>query len=250
MKKDIVGTQNAFDLTGRVCVVVGAGLIGGEFARRCAFHGATVVVADLDNKKGEALAAEIGATFIACDATNEAEVKKLAAQVQEKFGRVDGVVNATYPKITGDFAQQVGTHTGAQFFVAEQFGELMAKQGHGSIVLVGSIYGSHAPRFELYTGSAVKAPPAAYAAAKGGLIALTRYLAKYYRPRGVRVNLLSPGGVEDAQDDVFQKKYSVHALDNRMAEPGDLSPALVYLFADASRYVTGQDIVTDGGWTL
>ena len=250
MKKDSTGTQNAFDLTGRVCVVVGGGLIGSELARALVAHGAAVAVADVDVAKGTALAAELGATFFECDTTSEQSVTMLAAAVQKQFGRIDGVVNATYPKTKSDFAQQVGVHTGAQFFVAEQFGELMAKQGHGSIVLLGSIYGSEAPRFELYAGSAVKAPPAAYATAKGGLIALTRYLAKQYRPHGVRVNLLSPGGVEDGQDKVFQKNYSVHALNNRMAEPGDLSPALVYLFADASRYMTGQNIVIDGGWTL
>lgn len=255
-------TQTTFDLAGKVCVVIGAGLIGSEYARRLALHNATVVVADLDTQKGEELAKEIGGTFIACDATKVASVKNLVAEVVQTCGKVDGVVNAVYlrTKTHGmhfedlpyeSFLEEVGLQSGPQFLTAREFGAVMKKQGNGSIVFVGSIYGATAPRFELYEGSTIKPPAVEYAVAKGGLATLTRYLAKYYAPFGVRVNMLSPGGVWNHQDKVFEEKFSQHAiLGNRMAVPEDLSPALVYLLSDASGYMTGQNLTIDGGWTL
>lgn len=263
MKRHTQGNStSAFNLIGRVCVVIGCGLIGSEFARRCVLHGGTVVVADINVKAGKALAQNIGATFIACDATRPASVRKLVARTARKFGRVDGVVSAVYPRTKrwgtrfdglsyDDFVRHVSMLTGPQFLIAREFGALMKKQKSGSIVFMGSIYGTYPPRFEIYEKSTIKPPPAEYAMAKGGLWALTRYLAKYYGPCGVRVNMLSPGGVGDAQDKAFRRQFNKHALlGNRMALPEDISPALVYLFADASRYMTGQNIIIDGGWTL
>jgi NAD(P)-dependent dehydrogenase (short-subunit alcohol dehydrogenase family) len=254
--------KSSFDLAGKVCVVVGGGLIGAEFARRVAQHGARVVIADIDEKKGAQLAKVIKATFIACDATNEKSVADLAAQVQKKFGKVDAVVNAAYPRTKEwgtdfeklsyeDFLTHIGLQTGPQFLTARAFGTIMKKQKSGSIVFVGSIYGTFPPRFEIYKGTTAKPTPVEYAIAKGGLWALTRYLAKYYAPFGVRVNMISPGGVEDQQDKTFKKKYTAHALlDKRMAMPEDLSSTLVHLFSEASKYITGQNIIIDGGWTL
>lgn len=253
--------KNIFDLTGKVCVVVGAGLIGSEFAHACARHGATVVLADADAKKGAAVAKKVGATFFECDATQPKSVQNLADSVEKTFGHVDAVVNAVYPRTETwgtsfedisyeDFMQNVGAQTGPQFLTAREFGSRMKKRG-GSILFIGSIYGVYPPRFEIYKGSAVKPPVAEYAIAKGGLWALTRYLAKYYGPHGIRVNMISPGGVEDKQDSAFKAKFNAHAvLGNRMAKPEDVSSALVFLFSDASSYITGQNVIIDGGWTL
>lgn len=263
-----MNTTTEFDLSGKVCVIVGAaGLIGAEFSRACARAGATVVVSDANAQKGEALAREIGETsgkaeFLPCDALDPDSVRELAAAVVKKYGRVDGVVNTAYPKTKAwgtfftelayaDFVKHLEMQVGPTFLTTREFGEVMARQGGGSLVLVGSLYATHAPRFELYEGTDIKPTPAEYAVAKGGLVMLTKYLAAYYGPKGVRVNMLSPGGVWDKHPEEFQKRFGRHArLGGKMQRKEDLSATLVYFFAEASRQVTGQNITIDGGWTL
>lgn len=260
-------SKSAFDLNEKTCVVIGAGLIGSEFAKNCAQHGAQVVIADSNSTRGEEVVAQIAAeggkaTFIACDASTPDGIDALIAHVKTAFGNIDAMVNAIYPRTTSlgtsfedvaydDFLETVSAQSGPQFLSARAFGAVMKEQGSGSIVLMGSIYGVVPPRFEIYEGSSVTPPAIEYALAKGGLATLTQYLAKYYGPYGVRVNMLSPGGVWDNQDTAFEEKFNAHVvLGNRMATPDDLSPTLVYLFSEASRYVTGQNLVVDGGWTL
>lgn len=250
-----------------IVILGGAGLLGSEFAHAAAREGAVVVVADTDIKKGEQVVKKISTAgghtvFMECDATNEASVKKFAIEVKKRFKKIDGVVNTIYPRTPAwgipyedisykDFITHVGLQTGPQFLTAQVFGSIMKKQKSGSLVFMGSIYGIYPPRFEIYEGSAVMPPTVEYAVAKGGLWALTRYLAKFYGPHGVRVNMLSPGGVWDHQDKTFEKRFNKHAvLGNRMANPDDLSPALVFLMSDASKYMTGQNLTIDGGWTL
>lgn len=257
---------DVFDLSGNVCVVIGAGLIGEQCALSCAAQGATVVVADKDAKKSAVVAARIikmggDAVAYACDSLDQKSVKKFVSEVAKHFKRVDAVVNTTYPRTKAwgtsfedvsfaDFSNHVSMHTGAQFLTTRAFAKVMAKQKSGSIVLIGSIYGVHAPRFEMYEGS-VKPPAIEYAIAKGGLLMMTKYLAKYYGPKGVRINMLSPGGVADTQAPAFTKQYGKYAvLDKKMLDASGLSGTLVYLFSKASSSVTGQNIVVDGGWTL
>ena len=259
--------SDLFDLSGKVCVVIGAGLIGSECALRCGTHGATVIVADTDKKKAAGVAGTIikaggNAAPYVVDSLSDVSVKTLAAAVAKHFKRVDALVNTTYPRTAQwgkhfedlsyeEFSKHVATHTGAQFLTTRAFAKLMKKQKAGSIVLIGSIYGTHAPRFEMYEGSDINPPAIEYAIAKGGLAMMTKYLAKYYGQSGIRVNMLSPGGVADKQSKSFARKYGAHAtLGNRMLAPSDLSGTLVYLFSEASRDVTGQNIIVDGGWTL
>ncbi len=255
-------------LEGKVCVVVGAaGLIGREFSLECARQGATVVVSDFDAAKGEALSKEISdaggtAVHIECDALNPESVTRFAENVVGKYGKVDGLVNVAFPRTKTwgtrftdiaykDFISHMEMQVGPTFLTSRTFGEIMAKQGYGSIVLIGSLYATHAPRFEMYEDTKIPPPPAEYTIAKGGLVMLTKYLAKYYGPKGVRVNMLSPGGIEDNHPELFEKNFGSHTpLGGKMQQSTDLPSTLVYYFSDASRQVTGQNIMIDGGWTL
>lgn len=259
--------ENAFDLTGKVCVAIGgAGLIGSEFVRRASAHGATVVIVERNVEKGQKLADEITAAggkafFEECDTTNEESVRSLVARVIERFHKVDSLINMAHfgtgqpgKAITDveytDFLEYLNNHVGGPFLATREFVKEMKKQKSGSIVFLGSIYGVHAPRFEIYDGTDMTVR-AEYAIAKSGLVHLTKFMAKVLGPYGIRVNAISPGGVFDNQNPSFVEKYTKHAvLGNRMASPADIAPTLVFLASEASKYITGQNIVIDGGWTL
>lgn len=134
--------------------------------------------------------------------------------------------------------------------MSQEVSRVMVNQKMGVIVNIASIYGFMAPRFELYEGASFTSP-VEYSAIKGGLLSLTKYLASYLGKHDIRVNAISPGGVYNNQPESFVAQYSKRAIiGNRMAESDDLNGALAFLLSDASRYVTGQNIVVDGGWSI
>lgn len=124
----------------------------------------------------------------------------------------------------------------------------MKRLGGGSIINIGSTYGVVAPDFSIYEGTQMTMP-AAYSAIKGGLITFTKYLAAYYGKDKVRANVVSPGGIFDHQPKSFVEKYSKRVPLGRMGEPSDVAGAVVFLASDASKYVTGHNLMVDGGWT-
>ena len=134
--------------------------------------------------------------------------------------------------------------------MSQQISRVMVQQDSGVIVFIASIYGFMAPRFELYENANFTSP-VEYSATKGGLLSLTKYLASYLGQHDIRVNAISPGGVHNNQSESFVEQYSKKVLvGNRMAESDDLTGALIFLLSDASRYITGQNIVVDGGWSI
>lgn len=265
--------MSAFDLKGNVAVVTGAmGLLGKEHCRALSAAGASVVVADLDAKKCESFAAELGANAmgLVLDVTSRASVDAGLLAVMKRYNSVDILVNNAAvndmfenPALMGEqskfenypeamWRRMFDVNVTGMFLCSQVFGAQMARQGRGSIINIASTYGIVGPDQSLYRrpdGTQAFHKSAAYPATKGAVIAFTRFLAAYWGKQGVRANTLSPGGVENSQDSFFIENYASKTLLGRMAEPGDYRGAVVFLASDASEYMTGANLVVDGGWT-
>jgi NAD(P)-dependent dehydrogenase (short-subunit alcohol dehydrogenase family) len=263
-----------FDLTARTAIVTGAaGLLGRQHCRALAEAGARVVATDIDHSACVLIAEELGdsALGIAADVTDPRSVRELIEKVMDHTGRVDVLVNnaavndmfenpataldlsrfENYPLKIWQRSLEVNV-TGV-FLCSQIIGTEMARAGRGSIINIGSTYGVVAPDQSLYRDPEgqqrfYKSP--VYPTTKGAVLAFTRFLAAYWGEAGVRVNALSPGGVENRQDDFFIRKYANRTPLNRMASPTDFMGALVFLASDASAYVTGANLLVDGGFTL
>ena len=266
--------SNPFDLTGKTAIVTGAtGLLGRCHCRALAAAGATVVVVDLDPAACAVLAGELGglAFGVAADVTDADSVNALAQEVLGRTGRMDVLVNnaaindrvenpatalessrfENYPLALWKRSLEVNV-TGV-FLCSQVIGAEMARSGKGSIINLGSTYAVVAPDQSLYRdqcGDQRFFKSAVYPTTKGAVLAFTRFLAAYWGEQGVRVNSLSPGGVENGQDDFFIAEYARRTPLKRMALPTDFMGALVFLASDASAYVTGANLPVDGGFTI
>ncbi len=262
-----------FDLSDKTAIVTGAlGLIGKEHCKALSEAGANVVVADTDEKLCVEFAKTLSTKSIGfyIDVTNPDSLKQCRDKVLETFGHIDILVNNAAindmfenPKAASEqskfenyplelWQKSVDVNLTGVFLCTQIFGSQMAKQKSGSIINIASTYGITAPDQSLYKkedGSQSFYKPPAYSATKGAVIMFTRYLAAYWGKDGVRVNTLSPGGVENSQDDFFIQKYSTKTPLGRMAKPDDYKGALVFLASDASSYMTGANLIVDGGWT-
>ena len=241
-----------------VVVLGGGGLLGSAFVRACIDAGAKVIVGDIKEP-----ALPQGVVFVQCDVTKEEEVAALAHTVQKDFKKVDAVINATYPsntKVTqggkfdegsvDDMLQNASLHFRTCFNTVRAFASIFKAQKNGSIIFISSIYGVVAPRFELYEGLPMM-QPAEYAAAKGGIISVTRYFASLLGKEGIRVNAISPGGMIGNYSQSFVDAYSKHLLLGKgLLRPEDVAGAAVFLASDASAMMTGQNLIIDGGWTV
>lgn len=262
-----------FTLNNKTAIVTGAlGLIGKEHCKALSEAGANVIVADINEEScsnfAKTLQTEsIGLSF---DVTNPDSIKILRDKVLGKFKHIDILVNNAAindmfenPKAAAEqskfenyplelWQKSVDVNLTGVFLCSQILGIEMAKQKYGSIINVASTYGISAPDQSLYIkedGTQTFYKPPAYSATKGAVIMFTKYLAAYWGKEGVRVNTLTPGGVENNQDEFFIKKYSDKTMLNRMAQPNDYKGALVFLASDASKYMTGANLVVDGGWT-
>jgi len=260
-----------FDLTGKTAVVTGGtGILGSLYCRRLAEAGARVVVADLSGQHCKDLADDISkstgntALGLSVDLSDEASVKEWSKKIIADFGPADIIVNNAASKSPGFFApldtfaladwnKVMAVNVTGMFLVIRELGPSMAARGRGSIINVSSIYGVVGPDQRIYEGSWYEElggainTPLIYSATKGAVISMTRYLAAYWGPKGVRTNTLSPGGVSSGQNSTFSEKYSARVPLGRMATAEEMVGALLFLAADASSYVNGQNIVVDGG---
>jgi NAD(P)-dependent dehydrogenase (short-subunit alcohol dehydrogenase family) len=252
-----------FDLSEKVAVVTGgAGLIGSTLCEGLAEHGATVILVDIDADTAEDVARSIDGEIVvkSLDINSEVAVEALFDSVVDSFGSVDILVNSAYPRNENygrayedvsvtDWEENIRLNLSSYYLTCHKASEIMKDQGGGNIINVGSIYGTQAPDFDIYTGTEMTSP-VEYAAIKGAVINFTRYLASYLGRYGIRANVLSPGGVFDDQDERFVEQYESRTPLSRMADPEDLKGPIVYLAADSSRYMTGQNLIIDGGWTV
>lgn len=272
-----------FSLDDKVAIVTGAcGLLGTQHCEALAAAGARVVAADLDEQAAGALAAKLGGrhgktpgegwhTGIGMDVTNVASLQAARDRIMGLFGRIDVLVNnaaindmfenpllagqqsmfENYPLEMWDRSWKV--NVSGVFLCSQVLGGVMAEQGSGSIINIASTYGVVAPDQSIYRNEAggqtfYKSP--AYPVTKSAVIGFTKFLAAYWGNKGVRVNALSPGGVENRQDEFFKSNYSRKTLLGRMAAPSDYKGAIVFLASEASAYMTGANLIVDGGWTV
>jgi NAD(P)-dependent dehydrogenase (short-subunit alcohol dehydrogenase family) len=192
-----------------------------------------------------------------CDLSNELDIRALRDTVLAKFGKLDVLFNNSVARGGGDLRHTtaddwdavMNVNSRGLFLASQILSEPMQMQRSGSIVNIASIYGMVGPKFEIYEGTAMQ-NRVDYAYAKGGMIQLTRYLASFLAPYGVRVNALSPGGYWTKEmPESFVKNYCRNTPMGRMADDDDIKGPSVFLASDASRYITGQNIAIDGGWT-
>ena len=224
------------------------------------------MIADLDYQASLELSKKLEAEFservaaVPIDITSKSSICSAIEIIKEKFGRIDAVVNNAYPRNSnygnklefvtyGDFCENTSIHLGGYFLVAQQFALFFRKQGGGNIINMSSIYGTLAPRFEVYEGTGMTMP-VEYAAIKSSIIQLTRYFAQYFKNENIRVNCLSPGGILDKQPQEFIDAYNSYCNGKGMLDPKDISAALIFLLSDASRYITAQNLVVDDGYSL
>ena len=262
-------TKDFFDLHNKVVIITGgAGLIGKSYVEVCALYGASIYLVDVNDETANKVVIDVkkktknqNVFYQKCSIVDKGDIKKLIDVVLKRHGRIDALVNGAYPKSKNygkkyedvsyeDFCENLSLHLGGYYLMIHEISMVMMKQKSGVIVNMGSHYGFVAPRFEIYEGTNITMP-VEYSAIKGGIINLTRYLASYLGKYNIRVNAISPGGVFNNQPKSFVKRYGeMVPLGNRMANVDDLAPVLVFLLSDASKYITGQNIVVDGGWTL
>lgn len=254
-------------LDGKVVVITGgAGVLGRTFALGVANLGGRPIVADINIQAAEAVATELrelsqgDVEAAKLDITSKVSISDLIENLQQRFGRIDAVVNNAYPRnknygrrledvIYQDFCENVNSHLGGYFLVAQQFCMAFKEQGYGNLINMSSIYGSMAPRFELYEGTPMTMP-VEYAAIKSAVVHLTRYFAQYFKGHGIRVNCLSPGGILANQPPDFLAAYSAHCASKGMLAADDVVGALLFLLSDESRYMTGQNLFIDDGFSI
>jgi 2-deoxy-D-gluconate 3-dehydrogenase len=265
-----------FDLTERVAVVTGgAGLLGRQFCHTLAEAGAQVVVVDINQEAAESLAKEINqagsqAMSVPGDITRPVSVQGMVKKVLKAYHQLDVLVNsaALDPKFDKEHISEHGANafesfpleawnqalsvnlTG-MFLCSQAVSKPMLEQGEGVIINICSTYGLVGPDQRIYQreGQPRQFKPVTYTVTKAGVLGLTKYLATYYAGKNIRVNALSPGGVFNDHDETFVKAYSARTVIGRMAEKTEMNGALLFLASDASRYMTGANLVVDGGWT-
>jgi len=256
--------QQLFDLSGKAALITGAtGYLGASMSRALAEAGASVVVSSRERSKAEAAAAELPVVGkarhhgVQLDYMDEASIRQGVADAVAAAGRIDILVNNGYERVTADwtdvtgeqFTRQLSNATGC-FLLAREIREHAVRRGGGaSIIMIGSMYGLVGSYPDAYADICM-ASPVAYHALKGGVLSMTRHLAVYWAADGVRVNCLTPGpfpATAVRQD--LKDRLSAKSPMRRMGRPDELKGVVVFLAGEASSYMTGQNLIIDGGWT-
>lgn len=276
--KGPMSIQEKFDLQGRTAIVTGGvGLLGNQFCRTLAEAGAAVAVLDLDAAACKRVSSELSsagltALPVACDLRQLESIRAAVAAVLSKFGAIDILVNSAaldpkfdpaavqkgiapgsfedFPLDQWNAALQVNL-TGTFLMTQACVGPMVDRGARGSIINICSTYGLTGPDQRLYVkeGKRVAFKPVYYTVTKAGTLGFTRYLAAYYAGTEIRVNALTPGGVFNDHEEYFVQNYSARTILGRMARPDEMNGALLFLASDASSYMTGSNLVVDGGWT-
>lgn len=262
-----INFKELFDLKGKVIIISGGcGLIGRAFCEAVAQFGGNVIVADIEQSNPQEFAKElekrhsIKCLGIPVNVASKESVINLKEKTLKNFGKIDGLVCAHQNKshlkfepfeevCEDNWDTVIEVNLKGTFLLCQIIGSYMAKKGTGSIITMPSTYSNVAPNQNLYKGTSLGCP-AAYSASKGGIDALSRYLASYWADKGVRVNMITPHGVWNQHEEQFEKNFANFSPMQRMSYNYEVAPALIYLLSDASTYVTGLNLKVDGGWTV
>jgi len=250
-----------------IVLITGAcGRIGSSIAKQVVKHGWQVALVDVDEQGLLELEAALGtlgkqrALLITSDSGLPSEVDHFLGITKKRFGRVDAAIHSAYPRSAGwgtrfeqikkeHLDEDLSRHLGGAILFSQRMLEFFKRQGHGNLIHIASIMGVMTPKFQNYAGTKMTSP-LEYTAMKAAIIAMTKYLAKYYKGNQIRVNCISPGGILDQQPESFLEKYRSCCNDKGMLDADDLVGTVLYLLSDQSRYVTGQNLIIDDGWSL
>jgi NAD(P)-dependent dehydrogenase (short-subunit alcohol dehydrogenase family) len=250
-----------------VVVTGGAGLIGQSFIKSIVKKNGIAIIADIDSELGEAVKLKLrkelktnNIDFVKMDVTSKQSLISSISYLDDKYHKIDALINNAYPRNSKygrhffdveleDFIENSGMNLGGYFLTSQQYAKYFQNQGYGNIINISSIYGVIAPKFEIYKNTSMTVP-VEYAVIKSGQIHLTKYMAKYFKGMGIRVNAISPGGVLDAQPKEFLEEYNKLCLSKGMLDKSDINGTLIYLLSDMSKYLNGQNIIVDDGFSI
>ena len=242
-----------------ILVIGSSGLIGSSLINFLVKKNFFVICADLkksniDYKKHNNL------SFIKTDITKEKSIEKLILILKKSNSKIEAVINCSYPRSSNwgksfidskekDLKENIANQLSSSIYICRNFYKYFLKQGYGNIILLSSIQGIRSPKFNHYLDTNLKSP-IEYSAIKSGIISITKYMAKYSKNKNIRYNCISPGGILNNQPKIFLKKYQKDCINKGMLNPEDLHSAFEYLLSDNSKFVNGQNIVVDDGWSL
>ena len=257
-------TDPVFEVSEKVVVITGAcGLIGRAIAKAFVERKAKLIIVDLKASSLSSLCDEIGGDGIigyACNVANSSETANLVETCLKKYNKVDVLINAHQYKNKGflestaeDFPEElwdaiISANLKGTFLTCRDFGRVMLKQGKGTIINFSSTYGIVSSNPNLYEDNSM-GNPLAYSASKGGVGMLTKYLGTYWAKRGVRVNCVTPHGVWNHHEGSFDSQFSKMSPMGRMMKAEEIIGPILFLASDASSYVTGSNVLVEGGWT-
>lgn len=264
----MLNVQRLFDLSGKTIVLTGAaGNLGSKYVEGFSQAGANVVLADINFQESKKIEKRIekkygtDALSVKVDLTDPRSIKDMVTKISKKYSKIDVLINnAAYQgnsKIRSEgfegldlktWNKAIDVNLTGVFLLCQEIGKIMIKQKNGNVINISSTYGIVGADQRIY-GKSGQNSAAFYAVTKSAILNLTRYLASYWNRTGIRVNTFSPGGVENKQDRNFVKRYSEKTMIGRMAKKDEYVGALVFLASDASSYMTGSNLIIDGGWT-
>jgi len=251
-------------LSSKVIIVTGAcGLLGQQIVREIIGQNGCVLATDIDTDKAEHLFQNLHpdkTQFVPMDITDAESIDRAIASGMKQFGAVDACVNVAYPHTTkwgttfenlemDDLQENLKLQLGGAIILSQRMIKHFVARGHGNFIHLSSIMGVVAPKFENYEGTSMTSP-IEYTAVKSGIISLTSWLAKYYKNKNIRVNCVSPGGIFDQQPESFLEKYRNSCTSKGMLDSTDVAGTVLFLLSDQSKYINGQNIVIDDGWSL
>jgi NAD(P)-dependent dehydrogenase (short-subunit alcohol dehydrogenase family) len=260
--------KNIFDISNKVAVITGgSGLLGARFASVLADYGANVILTDFNIDECEKKAKELSSKRIKAmklDVTSKSEWADVLEKIHHDYGGIDILVNSaaytnktktdsfdnTFENTTLEsWNQMLNVNLTGSFLGCQAVAKYMKEKKEGSIINIASLYGVVSPNHKMYPGTGI-VQPVAYTVSKHGVIGLTKYVATWLAEDGIRVNSITPGGIQDGQSDLFLERFGQLSPNGRMTKKEELDGALIYLASNASSSVIGQNLIVDGGWTV